>query len=326
MVATAYDVHSHEELAALFSRNLTFQNRPLERPVPDLVHQTTPPEQAITYSITQHYHHSSHLTGQTSRSASTPSTDQETVGIILGRHGVDINTLFPAQIELFKNAEPSQQMRLVELWRISPPNMNLDTSQQDLLSWPTTTYAGEEAMAKMRLSQQAGEGHGGAAAMMEDMMSDGENSNAPHTPPMAQDSSGRWIQPEPYMLSGYETLAAKEYENSVLAAGATHPSFIYSNFGAVVTGNPSTSPSSWPHYNSYKQSLDPVYSSVVGSAHQFADPEVLGDGWAMAQRHEEEARVRLLRQQEMENRYGAISEHRERWGEGRVAGADEEML
>jgi hypothetical protein len=303
----------HEDLATLFSRNLSLQNNPYTAStVSSQIDQTTQPEAAVTYSITQHYHHSAHLASQKpSRPVSTPPpTDQETTEIILGRHGVDVTTLFPSQIELFKTADISQQMRLVELWRISPPNYGGHALAQDLGTWPATSFQQEEAMAKLRYERQMLEERASRTQMTEyqqehfdgeDMMSDGEYSNAPVTP--IQGGDGRWPgatplahASEPYMLSGYESLAQREYELS-----ARRPSKdVYSHFGTAVGGA------------SYSRSTDPVYN-----AH---NPHV-SDGWAR--------RTQEQQQQAMEDQYGAFAQTHQ-YGSGVMVGGyggdDEDML
>jgi hypothetical protein len=55
-----------------------------------------------------------------------------TTEIILSRHGVDAASLFSSQLDLFKSADASQQMRLIELWRICPPNYDGAALTQDL--------------------------------------------------------------------------------------------------------------------------------------------------------------------------------------------------
>jgi hypothetical protein len=304
----------HEDLASLFARNLSLQSRPYsDATTPNQVNQIVQPETAITYSITQHYHHSAHIALQKpSRPVSTPPpTDQETTEIILGRHGVDVTTLFPSQLELFKTADPSQQMRLVELWRISPPNYGGHALAQDLGTWPATSLQQEEAMAKLRYERQTLEERVSRAHMAEDqqghfdagedMMSDGEQSNAPVTP--IQGGDGRWAGAtvishitEPYMISGYESLAQREYDMS-----ARRPSKdIYSHFGTVVGSA------------SYNPSTDPVYN---GHHHD------VNDGWARRTQEEQ--------QRAMEDQYGAFAQSHQ-YGSGVVVGGyggdDEEML
>jgi hypothetical protein len=305
-----------EELTNLFSRNLSLHNNTFTEPLrPQApIHQTTKPEEAITYSITQHYHHSAHLAQKPSRPASDSGvTDQKTTEIILSRHGVDVATLFPSQIELFKTADPTQQMRLVELWRISPPNYGGHALAQDLGTWPATSFKQEEAMAKLRYERQMlderasrtqlAEDHQQHLDGAEDMMSDGEQSNAPMTP--IQGGDGRWYgsndighEPEPYMVSGYEMLAQKEYDLS-----ARQPSKdVYSHFGTAVGG---------PTYN---QSTDPVYKSI-GDIHQHS---CISEDWVHRSQQQQQA---------IENQYGAFAQNQQ-YGSGVMIGGfeDDEML
>ncbi|RDL36892.1 Uncharacterized protein BP5553_06244 [Venustampulla echinocandica] len=265
---------THEELAALFARNLTLHNNlyvaPEEKP--------TPAPEPITYSISQHYHHSTHLpTQQPSRPASEPpQTDQLTAEIILARHGVDVSSLFPSQLDLFRTADPTQQMRLVELWRICPPDYGGHALSQDLGNWPMTSFEHEESMAKLRYERQMMEERMARVGgdMGSDTMSD-SSTTAPLTP--IQGGDGRWagsLQPaEPYMTSGYEQLAQREYERS---QGPSKD--IYSHFGTAVGGP------------SYSHSTDPVYKNVGDN---------VGGDWGQLLQH---------RQMAMENQYGAFEQ------------------
>ncbi|RDW64196.1 hypothetical protein BP5796_10698 [Coleophoma crateriformis] len=243
---------TQDDLAALFYRNLSLHHDPYVPPpqevVEDVKEPSPEPEPAYVYSITQHYHHSNHLVSQQqpSRPASEPpQTDQLTTEIILSRHGVDASTLIPAQLDLFKSADATQQMRLVELWRICPfPSYT--GLKQDTGSW-TTTLEQEEAMAKLRYEQQMLEERlsrvQDRTMDTEDTMSD--DSTAPLTP--IQGGDGRWMSShhsaEPYMSSGYEMMAAREYEQSA------RPKDVYSHFGTAVGGS------------QYNHATDPVYKS-----------------------------------------------------------------
>lgn len=287
---------SQDELAALFSRNLSLHHNsylPPPQEVVEVVEEKLPePEPAYVYSITQHYHHSNHLVSQQpSRPASEPpQTDQLTTEIILSRHGVDASTLIPAQLDLFKAASAEQQMRLVELWRICPfPSYS--GIKQDTGSW-TTTLEQEEAMARLRYEQQMLEERmsrvDDQTMDTEDTMSD--DSTAPLTP--IQGGDGRWMSShhaaEPYMSSGYEMMAAREYEQSA------RPKEVYSHFGTAVGG---------PQYN---HATDPVYKS--------------GGNWHGQQQQQQEA---------MENQYGAYSQDFHPGWTGLTVGhhgEDEEML
>jgi hypothetical protein len=287
-------MQSQDELAALFSRNLSLQNTQYQAPAP-AIQQPTKPEEQITYSITQHYHHSTHIAPpKQPRPVSTSATDSLTTDIILARHGVDVTTLFPSQLELFKTADPSQQMRLVELWRISPPNCGGHALAQDVGTWPSTSFAQEEAMAQVRYERQMMEERASRSQIEipDDMMSDSEQSNAPLTP--IQGGDGRWLgssgSSEPYMVSGYEALAQREYELS-----AQPSKDIYSHFGTGVGGQ------------SYTKATDPVYANS-------------SNGWATRTAEEQ--------QTAMAHQYGAFTQNRHYSSAACVGGygQDEEML
>ncbi|TVY34945.1 hypothetical protein LSUB1_G007433 [Lachnellula subtilissima] len=291
---------TQEDLATLFSRNLNLHNNTYVAPQPEPL----PAEEPITYSISQHYHHSAHVVAQQpSRPASEPpQTDQLTTEIILSRHGVDANSLFPSQIDLFKTADPSQQMRLVELWRICPPDYGGHALAHDIGNWPTTSFQQEEAMAKLRYERQIMEERmsragGDMQSMDSDNMSD-SSATMPMTP--IQGGDGRWSgnsqNAEPYMASGYETLAAREYE-----ASARPSKDVYSHFGTEVGG---------PTYTS---ATDPVYKTVE-DMHKY--PNVGGDWESLLQQ----------RQMAMENQYGAFEQQFQHNAEGFTVAEDEEML
>jgi len=282
---------TQDDLAALFQRNFTLQQPPPQE-APKLV------EEPIIYSISQHYHHSAHVVPQapTRPASEPPQTDQLTTEIILGRHGVDVNSLSPSQLDLFKTADASQQMRLIELWRICPPDYGGHALAQDLNS--STSFQQEEAMAKLRYERQMLEERmsrfGGDGSMDSDTMSDSSN-NGPLTP--IQGGDGRWQMQaaEPYMQSGYESLAQREYENSARSKD------VYSHFGTAVGGP------------TYSRATDPVYNNNDKYAN------VGGDWDALLQQ----------RQQAMENQYGAFAQQfQHNTGGVTVAGQqeDEEML
>lgn len=287
---------TQEELSTLFSRNLNLHNTYVAPPQPE---PTPAAEEPIIYSISQHYNHSAHI--RPARPASEPpQTDQLTAEIILARHGVDSSALFPSQIDLFKTAAPEQQMRLVELWRICPPDYCPGNLAQDLGSWPTTSFEQEESMAKLRyerqiLEERMSRAGGDIQSMDSDTMSDSSTA-MPLTP--IQGGDGRWANNhvEPYMASGYEALAQREYEAS---ANASKDS--YSHFGTAVGGP------------SYTPATDPVYKKVDDIDRY---PNV-GSDW---QAHDEQ------RQMAMENQYGAFLQQFQHNSGGVTMAEDEEML
>jgi len=128
----------------------------------------------------------------------------------------------------------------------------------------------------------------------EDTMSDGSSTTMPMTP--IQGGDGRWAGVEPYMSSGYEALAQREYEQS-----ARPSKDIYSHFGTTVGGP------------SYSRAADPVYKTVE-DIHRF--PNVGGD-WQLLMEQ---------RQQAMENQYGAYTQQFHSSEAVAASGEDEEML
>ncbi|KIX93801.1 uncharacterized protein Z520_10426 [Fonsecaea multimorphosa CBS 102226] len=134
------DIKMQDDLINMMARNLHLG--PLQSPpdlsmppTPQVVPQSTP----ITY-ITQHYHHSAHQ-----------APNDLPVSTILERSGINASALFPSQLQLFKNAEPEQRLRLIELWQIAPPTYGSQMHPDDLANWPQTSMEREEEAAKYRL-------------------------------------------------------------------------------------------------------------------------------------------------------------------------------
>lgn len=276
MVSIQPNMQVHDELAALFSRNMTFQ----QPPPPEPVKQSEP---QIVYSISQHYHHSSHLVqkneeptsqSQPQRPNSLPPPDSvPTAEHILATHGVDPTVLSPAQIELFKTTGDDGKRRLIEIWTISPPEHSGHADNHNL-ALNNTSLEQEEALARLRYERQQHEEQAakqqaellaqqqawqGQQNQNESMSLDGTMVLTPF-----QGGDGRWItlasapepdQPaEPYMSSGYEELARREYAAST---ANQRPRDVYAHFGAAV-GGPSCIKE-----KSYNQATDPVYRQVM---------------------------------------------------------------
>jgi hypothetical protein len=229
-----------DELTRLFTAQMnlsqaapqqTFQ--PQQQELPVQVQQEEKPKQIVYAS--QHYTHSHHVTPI--RSASEPPvkthiehTDLESV---LLRNSIDPSLLFPSQIELFQNADDDQRLRLLELWRISPPagrqgypaGTDYNMSRQ-LYDWPPTSLAQEEAMARLRYERTEEQ------AQQEDI----QEHQAQLEQSMGSTDSTSTQAAEPYMTSGYEMMARREYEQS------------------TKTEEPLKDPSK------YNQATDPVYN------------------------------------------------------------------
>ena len=258
-------MQTQEDLVALFSRNLVLnpelatyqqaqqqqlyqQNQPVN---PD----PSPAPAPITYSISQHYHHSTHIIRQQEteqqnsqrRASEPPQSDQESCEAMLRAHGVDVSALGPSQTHLFRIADSEQRARLVELWKICPP---ANREGNPTLAWASTTMDQEEQLARMRYDQHQQEQQANSMSM---------DCGA------SQSSDGRWdTGAEPYMQSGYEYLMRREEQrNRPLADG---PKDAYSHFG-VSGGGPRDQAGC-----SYSRATEPVY----GVENRYQPPAVDG--------------------------------------------------
>ncbi|KAF9879692.1 hypothetical protein CkaCkLH20_02503 [Colletotrichum karsti] len=309
MVSFPPTMQAQDDLAALFSRNLTFHPESQTPPkveeelkqTPDPAPTNAAPAPAaaapIIYSITQHYNHSAHIIRQQQQepqqefqeiqrpSSEPPQTEQVTPETVLIQHGVDPSVLSPAQINLFRISEESHQLRLIKIWRAAPPT---STNDNPSLGWTSTTLEQEEQLAQIRWERMEAEQQ--QQQQQQAMMSlDGTQ---------VQSSDGRWLadsishQVEPYMMSGYEEMMRREQEREqrdreqrereqaeLLRSSGNN----YSHYGSAVG-------------SSYKPATDPVYKGF-------------GDDWAREQ------------QMQMENQYGAF----QAWG-GATESMDMEML
>ncbi|KAL7628558.1 hypothetical protein AAE478_000073 [Parahypoxylon ruwenzoriense] len=238
-------MENNDDLVALFARNLTLQPQPA--PAPQEAPKPQEPEpRPIVYSITQHYHHSAHLAHQEEPSvepqrpsSEPPQTQQPSAEFILNSYGINHTALSSSQMELFKTAEDAQKVRLIELWRICPP-----TSTQDnpAVAWTRTTVEQEELLAQLRYERKLAEEERRQSIMSMD--------GTPLTP--VQTGDGRWVamsDPEPYMMSGYEALARREYEDSAKQQYMPISKDVYSHFGTAVGGP------------TYRPATDPVYEN-----------------------------------------------------------------
>ncbi|KAK6948131.1 hypothetical protein Daesc_009895 [Daldinia eschscholtzii] len=239
------NIQNSDDLATLFSRNLTLQPQPNQ--VPREVPQAPEPE--IKYSITQHYHHSAHIAHQNEPqaepqrpSSEPPQTQQFSAESILNEYGIDHAALSSAQMQLFKTADDNQKLRLIELWRICPPT---SVHENPASSWTSTTVEQEQLLAQLRYERKLAEEEQKNTVMSMD--------GTPLTP--VQTGDGRWVATcdgEPYMMSGYEALARREYEESArqqYEEAMTRPKDVYSHFGTAVGGP------------NYRPATDPVYDN-----------------------------------------------------------------
>ncbi|TEA10829.1 hypothetical protein C8034_v008593 [Colletotrichum sidae] len=278
-----------DDLAALFSRNLTFNPEVQTHTIPPKVDEeikqqafdpaptnSAPASETapIIYSITQHYNHNAHIARQQQAaqvqrpSSEPPQTEHVTPEAVLSQHGVDPSVLSPAQIQLFRISEESHQLRLLEIWRAAPPTSSLDNPS---LAWSSTTLEQEEHLAGMRYERLQGEKQQQEAVMSLDGT-------------QVQSNDGRWLASsiahhvEPYMMTGYEEMMRRDHEREEREreqrerekAEFNCNSGNYSHYGSAVG-------------STYKPATDPVYKGF-------------GDDWAREQ------------QMHMENQYGAFQQ------------------
>lgn len=226
-----------DELAQLFSAHMRLsQNSLPASQTPEAVRQEQPAQQQeqasqpIIYA-SQHYTHSYHVTParQVNQEPEKVNIDLSELHAILLRNSIDPSLLFPSQIDLFQNADNDQKLRLLELWRISPPQ---DHAARQLYDWPPTSLAQEEAMAKLRYEKMQEE-----RAQQDEIQKHQEQLDRS----MDQSADSAAVQEardilvgspdsaaEPYIVSGYDMLARREYEESAKKyTQATDPVYIH---------------------------------------------------------------------------------------------------
>jgi hypothetical protein len=207
-----------DELAQMFTAHMNLSQpatpqqafQPQQQEQVAQVQQEEAPKQIVYAS--QHYTHSHHVAPTRSMSEPAAKTHIEPSDLeaVLLRNSIDPSLLFPSQIELFQNADDDQRLRLLELWRISPPSgrqgypagTDYNMSRQ-LYDWPPTSLAQEEAMAKLRYQRMEEQ-----SAQNQEQPQQGVSTSTLASSPSAQSA-------EPYMTSGYEMMAQREYEQSV---------------------------------------------------------------------------------------------------------------
>ncbi|KAF2725414.1 hypothetical protein K431DRAFT_280774 [Polychaeton citri CBS 116435] len=161
----------HDELAQLFAQQMSFsptahlQQQANAAPAPaatasklGLVQQQPPTVHYASahYTQTPHVRADPHFDTYSPPSPPPPYTPfslpQELMETFQ-RHDIDPSSLLPAQVELFTSASYEQKLRLLELWRISPPIYPLQDHQQQQqqgTSWKVASLETEEAEARQR--------------------------------------------------------------------------------------------------------------------------------------------------------------------------------
>jgi hypothetical protein len=217
-----------DELSRLFAQTMTLN--PMTPP-PDIRMQPPPPpleqhhtpdekpfEQQVIYT-SMHYTPTRHVvpvrfnhTPEATPERQLPLSDEEMIHM-LEQNSINPHSLFDSQVHLLRHADPEQRLRLLELWRISPPNVGTYDLTAQQKSWATTTIEKEEQMAKVRYERLIAE-QNGLFARSGSSMSDEMTMNAGPIEVLDRPASAPGVRSsaEPYMTSGYELLARREYE------------------------------------------------------------------------------------------------------------------
>lgn len=163
----------HDELAALFAQRMNFasgehqaqQIQQHEQPQQAFVEPIPVPQisekhdDAPIHYISSHYNHSYHIRHDTlsEPSRSPPPPYHETMLTdhmlqTLRANSIDPSSLLPNQLHLYANADLDQRLRLLELWRISPPSYSPEEHIHG--AQHPTNLAQEEASARQRYEAQ----------------------------------------------------------------------------------------------------------------------------------------------------------------------------
>jgi hypothetical protein len=235
-----------DELAGLFARSMTFSNPTPPPEQQQIFPKPSEPEPQLTVYASSHYVPNVqprvhtvpvrfHATPQASPEPEPapqpiyqpivyPLSDSEIVAI-LNRNSIDPQTLFPSQVQLFRNADDDQRLRLLELWRISPPNLGHYDLAKEQATWLETTLHQEETMARLRYERLVTERQFGNKNLQRGQQEDQgmslevvQDIERPASAPESRGRSSHGAAAEPYMTSGYELLAQREYERSTADA------------------------------------------------------------------------------------------------------------
>ncbi|CAK7274053.1 hypothetical protein SEPCBS119000_005973 [Sporothrix epigloea] len=205
---TTVTMQPHDELAALLARNLTFGPLPIVAPM-----SAVEPPPKIVYSISQHYHHSAHATNP--KAPVEPSqplqpSQAESAEQLLVRNGIDPHALTAVQLALFQMSAPDRREYLLQLWRICPPAHNAVENSTDA-SWDAME-ADTDNDVNVDTRQQQQQQQQQQQPFLQTQPATAATGTA-----ATQSPDGRWLQSssqnymEPYMASGYEELARREY-------------------------------------------------------------------------------------------------------------------
>jgi hypothetical protein len=151
-----------DELAMLFDRQMSMTMAPTPTPPRNDNYEAIPvapqpiSQPNLSYSITQHYNHSAHVASSAPTTSNTQANSQadsmallvQDIHAVLRHHGLDPAAFSMGQLELFKNADPAQQKRLIQTWQFystpqSSPSLDLEMNDDSMAEF--VEYHGEHA-------------------------------------------------------------------------------------------------------------------------------------------------------------------------------------
>jgi hypothetical protein len=251
-----------EELSTLFQRQMALAYG-LQATSGSAAPAALPAEPRINYCASQHYHHSAHVVRRAPAKAVQAQSPHATEAgeaaaiAMLTQHGIDPAVLSTSQLTLFVQADMEQKLRLVELWRLFPeslrqqsyqPGFQQQQQQQQPAQHMRMICAAEAQPSAEHAIMAASNGSYTPQQETVDSMANGAHAEAEQSArsdpqPGQRDEFLPSASAEPYMASGYEELARREYLQQLQARRET-----YSPLGAAV-GNA----------HLYKQATDPAY-------------------------------------------------------------------
>lgn len=259
----------HDELAALFAQRMNFapgdqtqqqvQQQTFVEPIPVPQISEKQEETPIHY-ISSHYNHSYHIRHETlsEPSRSPPPPYHETMlpdhmAQTLRDNSIDPTALLPNQLHLYANADLDQRLRLLELWRISPPSYSHE--EQVYGAQNPTNLAQEEASARQRYEAQnpVFDTHVVEPPRISPIRQAGE----PAWPPAARmraasiasskPSAHQMGDAEPYIMDGYQTGNPPQFQS----ASSVEP--VYAASSGLWNGQPQQSQGMEDQYGAYMQ-------------------------------------------------------------------------
>ena len=229
---------STQELVQLFDKQIQLSDEPYSesRHSPGSISVDTPEtiDLQVTpanYSISQHYNHSSHLVhvidedkkGDAQIVKHTPqdlSTHQ-----ILTQHNIPPSSLLRSQLTLFEQADDKQRLQLIQLWSISPPSYTANGGQalaDEMGEYQTTSVEQEQHLARLRYQSTA------SAEQVHEW--NGANGIEHIGTPWAREDLHA---AETYIISGYEQLARRDYDEQakemLITTTSLYPGFASNN-------------------------------------------------------------------------------------------------